>query len=124
MMELIKITFKKVGNHWYPNIKHENPSDLKIDSRLEELLNNKDEWNEGVVNITLMEQSSFIVEEGLIQFDDADLLRYFTTDDKFDMALYIENKKYTISSSLYSLLEREFHADFHEVAYRISEYEV
>lgn len=120
-MESIKLTFKKVGNHWYPNLNHTNPEDLQIDSRLEELLDKKDQWKDGCVDIYLYEQKGFIIEDGLIQFDDDDLLRYFTTNDKFDMALYIENRKYTISSKLYFLIEQEYHADFHELVYRIVE---
>ena len=101
-MELITLTFKKLGNHWYLDIPHDNPSDLILDRRIELMLSRLDTWKEGIVtSVSLICQNDFIDSEGLIQFDDADLLRYFTTDDDFIMALYINGHKWSISSKLY-----------------------
>ena len=120
-MELTTLTFKKLGNHWYLDIPHDNPEDLILDRRIELMLNRLDVWKEGIVtNISLICQSGFIDNEGLIQFDDNDLLRYFTTDDDFIMALYINGHKWSISSRLYSLIEQRYKLDLHELVYKIS----
>ena len=120
-MELITLTFKKLGNHWYLDIPHDNPEDLVLDRRIELMLNRLDVWKEGIVtNISLICQSGFIDSEGLIQFDDNDLLRYFTTNDDFTMALYINGHKWSISSRLYFLIEQRYKLDLHELVYKIS----
>ena len=120
-MELTTLTFKKLGNHWYLDIPHDNPEDLVLDRRIELMLNRLDVWKEGIVtNISLICQSGFIDNEGLIQFDDKDLLRYFTTNDDFTMALYINGHKWSISSRLYFLIEQKYKLDFHELVYKIS----
>ena len=120
-MELITLTFKKLGNHWYLDIPHDNPEDLILDRRIELMLNRLDVWKEGIItNISLICQKDFIDNEGLIQFDDNDLLRYFTTDDDFIMALYINGHKWSISSKLYFLIEQKYKLDLHELVYKIS----
>ena len=120
-MELTTLTFKKLGNHWYLDIPHDNREDLILDRRIELMLNRLDVWKEGIVtNVSLICQSGFIDNEGLIQFDDNDLLRYFTTDDDFIMALYINGHKWSISSRLYFLIEQRYKLDLHELVYKIS----
>ena len=120
-MELTTLTFKKLGNHWYLDIPHDNPEDLVLDRRIELMLNSLDVWIEGIVtNISLICQSGLIDSEGLIQFDDNDLLRYFTTNDDFIMALYINGHKLSISSRLYFLIEQRYKLDLHELVYKIS----
>ena len=120
-MELTTLTFKKLGNHWYLDIPHDNPEDLVLDRRIELMLNRLDVWKEGIItNISLICQRTFIDSEGLIQFDDADLFRYFTTNDDFTMALYINGHKWSISSKLYFLIEQKYKLDLHELVYKIS----
>ena len=120
-MELTTLTFKKLGNHWYLDIPHDNPEDLVLDRRIELMLNRLDVWKEGIVtNISLICQSGFIDSEGLIQFDDNDLLRYFTTNDDFIMALYMNVHKLSIASILYFLIEQRYKLDLHELVYKIS----
>ena len=120
-MELITLTFKKLGNHWYLDIPHDNPSDLILDRRIELMLSRLDTWKEGIVtSVSLICQNDFIDSEGLIQFDAADLLRYFTTDDDFIMALYINGHKWSISSQLGFLIEQKYKLDLHELVYKIS----
>ena len=120
-MELITLTFKKLGNHWYLDIPHDNPEDLILDRRIELMLNRLDVWKEGIItNISLICQKDFIDNEGLIQFDDNDLLRYFTTDDDFIMALYINGHKWSISSKLYFLIEQKYKLYLHKLVYKIS----
>lgn len=118
---MTQLTFKKVGNHWYLDIPHDFPNDLILDRKMELLLSRIDKLNEGIItNVYLQEQLGFISEEGLIQFTDKDLLRYFTTNDTFLMDLYIQDHRFKISSKLYTLLEREYHLDLHLSAYKIS----
>ena len=120
-MKLIQLTFKKVGNHWYLDIPHDNPFDLKMERRIEFLIQRLDTWNEGVVNnVYLIEQGDVIVEDGIIQFTEEDLTRYFTTTDDFLMKVYISNHRFLFSSKLYQLLETQYHLDFHSSVYRIS----
>lgn len=83
----------------------------------------QDVWEDREVrNIYLEEQSSFIIPEGLLQFSDNDLTRYFTTSDKFMMNIYINNHKFRISSNMYTALEHKYHLDLHTVAYRLVVY--
>lgn len=120
-MKLINLTFKKLGNHWYLDLVHDYPNDLILDPTIEKFLSFLDKNNEGVLtNINLVEQDGFINPNGLIQFKDSDLLRYFTTNDEFVMKLYINNHKFTITSKLYFLLEQAYNLDLHEVAYSIT----
>ena len=114
-----KITFKKLGNHWYPCLEHESLSDLGIDPVFERLFNIMDKYNDEVINVYLYEESSIIINEGLIQFTEEDILRYLTTNDDFIMDLYIEDHKFSISSKLYQLLEQNYNFNFHKFIYRI-----
>ena len=41
-MKLIPLTFKKVGNHWYLDIEHDNPRDLMLDPVLERFISIQD----------------------------------------------------------------------------------
>ena len=50
-MELTTLTFKKLGNHWYLHITHDNPEDLILDRRIELMLNRLDVSKEGITNI-------------------------------------------------------------------------
>lgn len=122
-MKLVQLIFKKVGNHWYLDIEHDNPQDLILDPVLERFLSSRDSLNLGIVdNIYLVEQNGFIEPEGLLQFTDEDLLRYFTTKDTFKMNIFISNHHFQISSNLYSLLENKYQLDFHISAYRLAVY--
>lgn len=122
-MKLVQLIFKKVGNHWYLDIEHDNPQDLILDPVLERFLSRLDSLNIGIVdNVYLVEQSGFIEPKGLLQFTDEDLLRYFTTKDIFKMNIFISNYHFQISSNLYSLLENKYQLDFHISAYRLAVY--
>ena len=122
-MKLVQLIFKKVGNHWYLDIEHNNPQDLILDPVLERFLSRLDSLNIGIVdNVYLVEQTGFIEPEGLLQFTDEDLLRYFTTKDIFKMNIFISNYHFQISSNLYSLLENKYQLDFHISVYRLAVY--
>lgn len=118
-MKFIPLTFKKIGNHWYLDIEHDNPQDLILNPILERFIGKLDKFGDGIVSkIYLSEQSDIIVSDGLLEFRDEDLLRYFTTNDEFDMTIYINNHKFKISSNLYFLLETKYQLDFHIASYR------
>ena len=120
-MKLTQLKFKKLGNHWYFDIPHENPFDIRVDKRLEKYFNIKDKWNSGIIdNIYLIEETGLIIKEGLIEFLDKDLLRYYTTNDKFIMTIFIEKHKFKISSSLYTLLEQYYNLELHSTTYRVT----
>ena len=94
-----------------------------LDPVLEKFLSKLDSLNFGIIdNIYLVEQTGFIESEGLLQFTDEDLLRYFTTKDVFKMNIFISNHRFQISSNLYSLLENKYQLDFHISAYKLSIY--
>lgn len=84
-------------------------------------LNKLDIYNEHIVNnIWLYEQGDYIIEEGLVQFSDEDMTRYFTTEDDFTMRIYIDKYEFTLTSRLYNLLELNYQLDLHESVYRIT----
>jgi len=118
-MKCIQLIFRKIGNHWYLDIEHDNPRDLILNPVLERFINKLDRWDQHVVdNIYLIEETGFISSDGLLQFSDEDMLRYFTTNDHFDMTIYISGHKFKISSTLYSLLENKYQLDFHVSLYK------
>lgn len=103
------------------NIKHHNPNDLILDRKIELFLNKLDIYDEGIVdNIWLFEQGDYIIEEGLIQFSEEDMTRYFTTEDDFTMKIYIDKYEFYLTSRLYNLLELNYNLDLHESVYRIA----
>lgn len=103
------------------NIKHHNPNDLILDRKIELFLNKLDIYDEGIVdNIWLFEQGDYIIEEGLIQFSEEDMTRYFTTEDDFTMKIYIDKYEFYLTSRLYNLLELNYDLDLHESVYRIA----
>lgn len=99
---------------------HNNPVDLRIDPVFERILDHLDKFNEGKVNIYVIQQEDIIIPEGLLQFDEKDILRYLTTDEDFTMNVYISGHQYTISSRLYTLLEHNYNFNFHKETYRLS----
>lgn len=122
-MSSIQLIFKKIGNHWYLDIDHDNPQDLKLDPVLERYLNIHDTWNRGIVdNIYLVEQCDFLDSKNILQFSDNDLLRYFTNKDPFKMHIFINNHSFKISSNLYTIFENTYHADFHILVYKFEVY--
>ena len=114
-----RIEFKKLGNHWYPSIEHESLDDLQLDQKIERILTkiaSTNEFDTEKVSIYIIEQNT-ILHENTIQFRDEDLNRYFTTNDDFDFIVYIGDKTFPISSTLYSLLEELFNFNFHKTLY-------
>lgn len=115
-MDIKKLTFKKIGNHWYPSIDHEDLEDIVLNSKVEKTLSFLDKNKIGSITLWINEQNT-ILYPNTIQFRDEDLNRYFTTNDEFDFIVYIGERTYPISSSLYSLLEELFNFNFHKMLY-------
>lgn len=115
-MSIKTITFKKIGNHWYPSINHDSLDEISLSEKVEKCLSVLDKSKSGNVSIWINEQNT-ILYPNTIQFRDEDITRYFTTNDDFDFIVYIGEKTYPISSSLYSLLEELFNFNFHKTVY-------
>ena len=114
-----EITFKKLGNHWYPSIEHDSLEEIQLDQKVERMLtrlSSRHEFDKEVITMYIVEQNT-ILYENTIQFRDEDLNRYFTTNDDFDFIVYIGDRTFPISSTLYSLLEELFNFNFHKTLY-------
>jgi hypothetical protein len=115
-MNTIKITLKKIGNHWYPSIQHDCLDEICLDYKIERVLSTLDKTKSETITISINEQNT-ILYSNTIQFRDEDLNKYFTTNDDFDFIVYIGERTYPISSTLYSLLEELFNFNFHKTLY-------
>ena len=115
-MNAIKITLKKIGNHWYPSIQHNCLDEINLDYKIERVLSTLDKTKSETITISINEQNT-ILYSNTIQFRDEDLNKYFTTNDDFDFIVYIGERTYPISSTLYSLLEELFNFNFHKTLY-------
>lgn len=122
----VKILLKKVGNHWYPSIEHDNLEEISLSPKLEKTLSILNKTKSESMSIWIEEQNT-ILYPNTIQFRDEDLNRYFTTNDEFDFIVYVGNKEFPVSSMLYSLLEDLFNFNFHKTLYSCeisSDYEI
>lgn len=103
------------------DIEHNNPNDLRLSPVLERAIGMLDIWNTGVVDTLSLIQQDFIDDtDYLIQFDEPDILKYFTSNKPFRMSIHIGKHTYKISSMLYTLLESKYHLDLHYRSYKIS----
>ena len=116
-----KLTIKKIGNHWYPDITHDYPEDIKLDEKIDRFLDIVDKNNSKELDLFFYEQGC-VIEDDVLQFDESDMLRYYTTSDEFDITVYFNCHKFKISSSLYNLLEIQFNFDAITNFYKISLY--
>lgn len=114
-----RLKFKKFANHWYPEIPHDDLRDISLCSRAERVLECLDKYGLGEVEISFVEEFGVISDHNILQFDENDITRWFTTDDDFDINIYIDNHHFIISSDLYSLLEIHYKCKFHENIYKI-----
>lgn len=112
------IKVKKLGNHWYPDIPHDDPSDLCLTDKIERCLSIIDKECTGCLNVFLYETCSFIDENTILMNDD-DIREYFTTDHDFNLRFYVRDCEFEISSTLYWLLEQYYNPNFHKVCYKI-----
>lgn len=115
---VIPIKIKKLANHWYPIVEHNNANEIQLDERVENILawlaKDRDE-----IEIVFYEQYDIIADLGNFEFDEEDINRYMTTNDAFDMRFYVDGHEFLLSSDLYSLLEQQYEFDFHINLYRI-----
>lgn len=112
------LIFKKLSNHWYIDIPHNDLSEICLDEKIERCLTMLDYDRNEVVSVELIPSASILTESS-IQFRDEDLNRYFTTNDDFDFIVYIGNRTFPISSNLYTLLEDLFNFNFHKELYSL-----
>lgn len=117
---MIPIEFIRVGNHFYPNIEHENVNQIVISPEIEHVLNNNVTFLNSVT-IFLEEVGSIINEnDAIIIFDECDLKQYLYGKIKpQDIHFTINDKTYFISTQLYSLLEKQFQINFSNTLYKI-----
>lgn len=113
----VRLKLFKVGNHWYPNLKHEYPDEIVLSSKIEKVLDFCDKNKDGVLEAFITETN--IIYDNTIEFNDEDINRFFTTDDEFNMRFYVMDHEFTISSNLYYLLESLWAFNFHVSAYTL-----
>lgn len=114
----IVIIVKKVGNHWYPNLEHDDPSEIALSPKIDRLLTLLDKDHLGELHFVLSEVHSWL-SINTIQFDDDDIWRYLNTNDDFDLTIYIGDHEFEVSSSLIDLFESQFNTNFHKNLYNI-----
>lgn len=117
-----RLVFKKFANHWYPEVPHDSLSDISLCPKTERILtalDRKNSFDDGVVEIVLIEEFGVISDHDILQFEEPDITRWFTTNDYFNMNVWVNDHKFVISSDLYSILEQIYEFKFHENIYRI-----
>lgn len=114
MIQSIKI--KRLGNHLYPDLIHEDPTDLCLDPKIERIISRLGSIESEIV---FYEQYDIVADFGILQFKEEDIVKYLTTDDSFNIHFYIDGHEFTISSELYTLLELQYNFNFHKTLYRV-----
>ena len=69
----INIVLKKLGNHWYPSIDHDDFQEIVLDSKIEKVLSFFDKNKTGQLNITFTKCNSVI--NNVLFFKDEDVTR-------------------------------------------------
>lgn len=111
-------TVKKLGNKWYLDIDHTDPFSILFNDKINKVFTLCDIYNEHELEIALIESSGFIMDNNIF-LNDEDLLKYFTTDESFEMRFLVKDHEFSISSDMYDLLEYQFNPNFHKTYYRI-----
>lgn len=114
---LIKV--KKLGNHWYPNLQHDDPIDLILDTKMEKLLDILDKQHNEELHFLLSEVHSWL-EPNTIQFKDEDIQKWLNTTATFPITIYIGDHEFEISTLLMDLLEEQFNTKFYGNLYSIN----
>ena len=109
---------KKLGNNWYLDINHTDPIDIAFNEKINKVFNILDTSQNGCLEITLYESYSFVPDNAIF-INDEDVLRYFTTNDNFDMRFIVYDKEFTISSNMYHLIECQYNTNFHKTLYTV-----
>lgn len=117
-----RLKFKKFANHWYPEVPHDSLSDIALCPKTERMLTILDRrkgYEDGEVELAFIEEFGVISDHDILQFEEPDITRWFTTSDYFEMKVWINDYKFIISSDLYSILEQVYQFKFHENIYRV-----
>ena len=117
----ILLTVKKVGNHWYPNITHDDPIDIILDPKMEKLCSLLDKNHNESLTFSITEVHSWL-EPNTIQFNDDDIWKWLHTDSTFTMKIFIDDHEFEISSLLIDLFEEQFDTKFYKNLYCINLY--
>lgn len=120
MLKQFKIL--KLGNHWYPSIKHDLGYINGFDEKIDRYLNILDLSKDGELTVEFEELGVIFAGINIIYFNEDDIVRYLTTTDDFDLRFVVNNHEFTISSDLYWLLEDQFNLNFHKASYKIHIY--
>lgn len=119
---LKKFKCLKVGNHWYPSIRHNLGYICGFDEKIDRYLNVLDISKCGELTFEFEELGVIVEGINIIYFNEDDITRYLTTDDEFDLRFVVNGHEFTISSDLYWLLEDIFDFDFYDASYKIHIY--
>lgn len=118
----ILIKIKRVGNHWYPDLSHEDPMELILDSKMERFCTLLDKEHRGELVFLLSECHSWL-ENNTIQFEDEDIWKWLNTDANFTIKMYIHDHVFEVSTMLMDLFESQFNTNFHKTLYKIELFE-
>lgn len=119
---MLSFKVKKVGNHWYPDIKHERGYIDGFDEKIDRYLSIIDISKSNELTIEFEELGVIFAGINIIYFNESDIVRYLTTDDVFDIRFEVNNHEFTIYSDIYWLLEYQFNFNFHKTSYKIHIY--
>lgn len=108
---MFKVDFKRLGNHWYPSLKHDDPIDLMLNEQLEVLLDSQYNSKYGEITVYMCEMLYSDVQDDentWITFDKEDYERYLSTDDHFDIRFTYKDRQYSISSKILDAIQAEY----------------
>lgn len=116
-----RFKIRRIGNHWYPCVKHDYGSDISLDQKIERYFNQVSRCSGDTDEITIeLEEIPIIVEDiNLIFFNESDITRFYTTDDDFNLKFEINEHEFEISSYLFGCFELQFDLNFHETLYKL-----
>ena len=109
---------KKLGDNWYLDVRHTDPVDIQLNEKISKVFNVLDKSKSGCLEILLFESYSFVPDNS-VYINEEDILRYFTTEDEFNIRFIVFDKEFSISSNLYYLLECQYNTNFHKTLYTI-----
>ena len=116
------LVIKKIGNHWYPCVHHNWITDIVFSHKIE-LFFSTIALGKETIYIEFEELHSIVEGPNILLFNDMDITQYMITDDEdefdFDIRFTVNDKIFYISSYLYTLIEDQFHFNFHDTIYRL-----
>ena len=114
-----KLVLRKLGNHWYPDVKHVSGGMCGFSDKIDRYLSVLDNFNIGMLTVDFFDLGVTIGGRNVIYFNEADIVRYLTTEDTFDLRFVVNKHCFCISSNLYALLEKQLNFNFHKESYEI-----